>query len=126
MIKRLVLLALLLAAPVLEAQADFTGTWTGPFIMTMDGQEKADSAYMVLTQKGTELTGTAGPSVERQWAIQKGGKVEGASAEFDVQSDDQLLIHFKVKLVDGHLKGDAAAEMDGRKFSAKLDLERKK
>src|SRR5690349_22419335 len=131
MIKRIVLLALLLAAPVLNAQsaptaqADFTGTWTGPFNITMDGQERADSAHMVLTQKGTELTGSVGPSAEQQFPIQKGGKVEGTSATFDVQSDGPL-VHFTVKLVDGHLMGDAKAEADGHTFSGKLDLERKK
>jgi hypothetical protein len=123
MVKRIVLLALLLIAPVAGAQTDLTGTWSGPFIMTMDGQTREDSAHMVLKQKGTELTGTAGPSVDQQWPIVK-GKVDGTSAEFDVQSDEPL-VHFSVKLVEGHLKGEAKAEHDGRKFSATLDLQRK-
>ena len=43
---------------------------------------------------------------------------------FDVQSDEPL-IYFSLKLVDGHLKGEANAEHDGRKLSATLDLQRK-
>jgi hypothetical protein len=87
MVKRIVLLALLLIAPVAGAQTDLTGTWTGPFIMTMDGQTRDDTAMMVLKHKGAELTGTAGPNAEQQWPIVK-GKVDGASLEFDVQSDE--------------------------------------
>ncbi|HXT71975.1 MAG TPA: hypothetical protein VN700_19630 [Vicinamibacterales bacterium] len=123
MIKRFILLALLAVAPVLQAQTDLTGTWSGPFVMTVDGDTHDDTALMVLTQKGAELTGTAGPTAEQQWPILK-GKVEGAAAEFDVQSDGPL-VHFALKLVDGHLKGDAKAEMDGRKMSATVNLQRK-
>ena len=123
MVKRIVLLALLLIAPVAGAQTDLTGTWTGPFIMTMDGQTRDDTAMMVLKHKGAELTGTAGPNAEQQWPILK-GKVDGASLEFDVQSDEPL-IHFSLKLVEGHLKGVAKAEHDGHKLSATVDLQRK-
>jgi hypothetical protein len=123
MVKRIVLLALLLIAPVASAQTDLTGTWSGPFIMTMDGTTHDDTALMILKQKGAELTGTAGPNVDRQWPIVK-GKVDGASVEFDVQSDDPL-IHFSLKLVEGHLKGEAKAQQDGHTFSATLDLQRK-
>ena len=123
MVKRIILLALLLIAPVAGAQTDLTGTWSGPFIMTLDGETRDHTAFMILKQKGTELTGTAGPTAEQQWPILK-GKVDGASVEFDVQSDDPL-IHFSLKLVEGHLKGEAKAEQDGRKFSATVDLQRK-
>jgi hypothetical protein len=123
MVKRIVLLALLLIAPVAGAQTDLTGTWSGPFIMTLDGQTRDDSALMVLKQKGTELTGTAGPNADQQWPIVK-GKVDGVNAEFDVQSDEPL-IHFSLKLVEGHLKGEAKGEHDGRKLSATVDLQRK-
>jgi hypothetical protein len=123
MVKRGILLAVLLLAPVAGAQTDLTGTWSGPFIMTVDGQSHDDSAHMILKQKGSELTGTAGSSAERQWPIVK-GKVEGASAEFDVQSEGPL-VHFSLKLVDGHLKGDAIAEFEGQKLTGTLDLQRK-
>lgn len=123
MIKRVVLLALVFIAPVLQAQTDLTGTWSGPFIITMDGETRDDTALMVLTQKGTDLTGTAGPTAEIQYPVLK-GKVEGSAAEFDVQPEGPL-VHFTLKLVDGHLKGDAKAEADGRKMSATVDLVRK-
>ena len=123
MVKRAVLLALLLMAPVAGAQIDLTGTWSGPFLMTVDGETHDNTALMVLKQKGNELTGTAGSSEERQWPIVK-SKVDGASAEFDVQSEGPL-VHFSVKLVDGHLKGDVKAEFEGQKLTGTVDLQRK-
>ena len=50
--------------------------------------------------------------------------VEGTAAEFDVQADGPL-VHFSLKLVDGHLKGEAKGEHEGRKLSATMDLQRK-
>jgi hypothetical protein len=123
MAKRVVLLALLLIAPVAGAQTDLSGTWSGPFIMTVDGETHDNTAVMILKQKGNELTGTAGSSAERQWPIVK-SKVDGASAEFDVQSEGPL-VHFSVKLVDGHLKGEAKAEFEGQRLTGTVDLQRK-
>ena len=89
----------------------------------MDGQSHDESAYM-LTQKGEELTGTAGPTAEQQWPIAK-GTVKGDKVTFDVQSDNAL-IHIELTFKDGHLKGEARAEQDGRAMSAVIDLERVK
>src|SRR4030095_8895863 len=72
---RVIGLALLLASAVLAAD-ELTGKWSGSFNITLDGQTKDDVVYMVLKRNGTELTGTAGPDVDKQWPIQK-GKVEG-------------------------------------------------
>ncbi len=128
--KRLGLLAVLalLAAPVAPLQSavqDFTGKWSGSFIATMpDGTTDNDTIVLDLKQKGTELTGTAGPSEKQQWPLIK-GKVEGAKLTFDVQSDGPM-VRFVLTFADGHLKGDAAAEHDGRKMSAKVDAQREK
>ena len=104
--------------------ADLTGTWAGTFVMTMDGGESRDDvAHMVLKQTGKELTGTAGPDTERQWQIVK-GKIDGAKITFEVLADGPV-ISFDLTLVDGHLKGTAKAEQDGRSMSAVVDLQRK-
>lgn len=124
MVKRFVLVALFLfLAPALGAQSDLTGTWAGSFMLNLDGQTEEETAHMVLKQKGAELTGTAGPNAEKQWPISK-GKVEAGTATFEVQSDGPL-IAFSLKIVDGHLKGDAKAEHEGRKMTGVLDLLRK-
>jgi len=105
------------------AAEDLTGKWAGSFIMTLDGETRDDVAYMELKQNGTELTGTAGPNVDKQWNIQK-GKVEGNKVTFEVQTEEPL-IQFELELVNGHLKGNAKAAHDGKTMSAVLDLERK-
>lgn len=75
-----------------------------------------------LKHAGADLTGTAGPSLEKQWTI-SGGKVDGAKVTFAVQSDGPL-IQFALTFGNGRLKGDATAEQNGRKLSAKVDAGR--
>ncbi len=115
----IICLLLLFSLNTVSAE-DFTGKWSGSFVMTLDGETRDDMAYMDLKQNGAELTGTAGPNVDKQWAIQK-GKVTGNKATFEVQSDEPL-IQFELELVDGHLKGNAKAEHQGRKMTAVVDL----
>jgi hypothetical protein len=116
-------LALFLVS-VVTASEDLTGKWSGSFIITSsDGETKDELAYMVLKQNGTELTGTAGPNAETQWPIQK-GKVEGNKVTFEVQSNEPV-IKFDLKLVDGHLKGEAKAEHEGKSMKAAVDVQRK-
>jgi hypothetical protein len=124
MIKRISLLAVMLMFTVgLSATADdLTGTWVGGFTIVVDGQTENETAHMVLKQKGTELTGTAGPNADQQWPILK-AKAAGAKAEFDVQSDGPL-VHFSVRIEKGRLKGEASAEHEGKKMTGVVDLER--
>ena len=103
--------------------AEVTGKWSGSFVINgPDGGTKDSEAYMDLKQNGTELTGTAGPSLDKQWAIQK-GKVEGDKLTFEVQSDGPL-IKFELTLSNDHLKGEAKAEHDGQSMKATIDLQR--
>jgi hypothetical protein len=115
----------LLLAPVLMAAEDLTGKWSGSFVITLpDGETKDAVAFMDLKQKGAEITGTAGESPDKQWAIQK-GKVEGNKITFEVQTDEPL-VKFELTLVDGHLKGEAKAEHEGKLMKAAVDLQRQK
>lgn len=113
----------LLLATVLMAADDLTGKWSGSFNITMEGETKADQILMVLKQNGAELTGTAGPNADQQWPIQK-GKVEGSKVTFEVQADVPL-VKFDLTLADGHLKGEAKAEFEGRTMKAAVDAQRK-
>ena len=56
--------------------------------MAPDGRTQSIDFMMDLTQKGAILTGTVGPNAERQWAIEKGGTVEGDKVTFGVQQPD--------------------------------------
>lgn len=105
------------------AASEITGKWSGTFLIsTSDGNTKDDMAFMDLKQNGTELTGTAGPNPEKQYTIVK-GKVEGNKITFEAQADETV-IKFDLTLVEGHLKGEAKAEKDGRSMKAVIDLQR--
>jgi hypothetical protein len=115
----------LFLAPALMSAEDLTGKWSGSFVITFsDGGSKDSRAFMDLKQNGAEITGTAGENPDKQWAIQK-GKVEGNKVTFVVQTDEPL-VKFELTLVDGHLKGEAKAEHEGRSMKAAVDLQRQK
>ena len=110
----LVAAILLGMSPVLALQEktpDLSGTWTGKF--SVAGQdEKVESAYVILKQTGTELSGSVGPSAERQQAINKGAVVinkDGTAVTFDTGRPGHV-IAFELKLADGRLKGTAKDE----------------
>jgi hypothetical protein len=115
--KRLVALAVMLAAfvPSLAAQtaASFTGRWEGTFTMQRpDGTEgNPQNVVFDLTQKGKALSGTAGPP-DKQWKIEKGA-VDAGKATFAVQQPDGPLFKFTLTIVKGRLQGDMAGERDG-------------
>ena len=106
--------ALLGISPVLALQEkapDLTGTWTGKFSVVSQ-TEKEEGAYVMLKQTGSELSGSVGPSAERQQAINKGAVVaskDGTAVTFDTGRSGHV-ISFELKLVDGKLKGTAKDE----------------
>jgi len=109
-----VVAALVGISPVLALQEkapDLTGTWTGKFSVVSQG-EKQEGAYVILKQTGSELSGSVGPSAERQQAINKGTVVtskDGTTVTFDTGRPGHV-IAFELKLADGTLKGTAKDE----------------
>ena len=115
--------AVLAFVPALAAQAtDYSGTWTGTFNMTSP-QVQEDTAYIQLKHTGKDLTGSAGPSVDRQWPLK--GTVGDGKLTFEVQHDN-MVIKFALTYAEGRLKGDATAEVNGDKLAAKVDVGRAK
>jgi hypothetical protein len=123
--------ALLVAASTLSAfqakPADLTGVWTGTFTPSDGG---SSGAHIDLKHKGAEVTGTAGPSADRQVAITN-GKVttvkDVTSVTFDATQPNGLTLKFALTLVDGRLKGKANAESpSGDKREAAVDVGRTK
>ena len=115
--KRLIAFALVLAAlaPAVAAQtsASFTGKWEGTFKMQRPDGTEGDPRPVVfdLTQKGTALTGTAGPA-DQQWKIEKGAVAAG-KATFEVQQPDGPLFKFSLTIVKERLQGEMAGESEG-------------
>jgi hypothetical protein len=129
-----VLVVILLVAPALLAAEDLTGQWSGTFITSMNGgAPKDDVAHMVLKHTGKEIGGSAGPNADMQWPIVKGtitvagtAPKETTKVAFDVQMGEGPLLHFDLDLIDGHLKGNAKAEMNGMTMTAVVDVTRLK
>lgn len=68
----------------------------------------------------------AGPNAERQWAIEKGGAVDGSKIKFQVQQPDGPLRTFTLTPVEGRLQGEMLAEFNGQSFTTKVDVGRAK
>lgn len=125
----LVPIALLaLHAPAADAQtkSSLTGTWEGTFALQRpDGTEGEPRPVLFdLTQKGTSVTGTAGPP-DQQWKIEKGAVANGKAA-FEVQQPDGPLFKFALTLVTGRLQGEMTGERDGVvRGKAKVDAARR-
>jgi hypothetical protein len=123
----LALLALTMAPVHAQTKPTLTGKWTGTMTRTApDGQSQTIPWMADLTQKGKVLTGTAGPSAERQWPIEAGGTVDGGKVTFKVQQPDgaKPMRTFTLTLVKGRLQGEMLAEAQGQSFTTKVDLGR--
>ena len=104
---------------------DLTGKWTGTMTRTApDGRSQTIDFMFDLTQKGKDLTGTAGPNPERQWPIEKGGAVDGSTATFKVQQPNGPMRTFTLTLVKDRLQGEMLAELNGQSFTTKVDAGR--
>ena len=107
-------LVLFVLVPAVAAQTadSFTGKWEGTFTrVRSDGTENTQPVVFDLTQKGKELTGTAGPA-DQQWKIEK-GEVTAGKATFQVQQPNGPLFKFALTIVKERLQGDMTGERDG-------------
>jgi len=123
--KKIVLCSVLGALMAMAAAAaDVSGKWSGTF--TPEGGD-ASSAYTVLKQAGTAVTGSAGPSEGNQWPGLK-GSIQGNKVTIEVKSTDDGAVYKCVLVLEGdHLKGDVSASgADGRAVKATMDLARVK
>jgi len=121
---------LLIAASTLAAfqdkPVDLTGVWTGTLTRAVG---EPTGARFDLKQKGTDLTGTAGPDAERQLPIAnaKITTVKGVTGvTFEVTQPNGLLIKFDLKVVDGRLKGKTLIETNGEPREGIVDAGRAK
>jgi len=127
MLAAIVLLALVLIPPATAAQAtELTGKWNATFTMTRpNGQTQSITFTFDFTQKGKILSGTIGPTPERQWKVEK-GVVDGAKVSFQVQQPDGPLRSFALTHAKGRLQGTQKLEFNGQTAEVTVDAERAK
>ena len=117
---------LLFAAAAFAADANVAGRWSGSMtLLAPDGQTRDGSALLILTQSGTAVAGTAGPSEDRQLPIQA-GKIDGSKLTFQVQAED---VNFSFALSldkPDHMAGEVNGTQNGQQLKIKLDLTRAK
>jgi hypothetical protein len=115
-----------LLSPGLSAQTNLTGDWNATFTRTLpDGTAQSITFTFHFTHKGKQLTGTIGPSPDRQWKIEK-GVVEGNKVTFQTQQPDGPLRSFALTLEKGRLKGPQKLEFNGQTAEVSVDAERAK
>jgi hypothetical protein len=102
-----------------------TGKWSGTFDITnSEGETKADTAYMDLTEHDGTVTGTAGPNVDQQWPLRK-GRLDGQKLQFEVLTDDGGVLVFDLTFDGESIQGTCAGTgHGGEKLSAKVRLKR--
>ena len=119
------LVALLTLVAAMHA-ADVTGTWSGSMAMTKGDETKDDSAYLILKQTGTEISGTIGPNADKRLTITK-GSADGNSVYIEaiVEGDNKLVLRLKVE--GDKLVGDLKAEgPTAPPISGKMSLTKEK
>jgi hypothetical protein len=125
---RTLLFGLLLAVFALSASADteVTGKWSGSFnVSGPNGEGKDGTAYLVLKQSGSDITGTVGPNEDEQYPIVK-GKIEGDKITIEVNHDGHA-VKLALVLAEDRITGDANMSGDGGEAAtAKLDVKRVK
>jgi hypothetical protein len=101
--------------------ADLTGKWSGSYDVSMaDGETMKGKVILVLTQTGSDVTGSVGQNEDEMSKIRK-GSVEGDRVTFESQTEGPLM-KFELRLENDHLRGEAKGDVDGNPIKVKLDL----
>ena len=113
--------ALCLAAPV---DTDLSGKWSGSAVSDPASGESIP-AMLILKQSGNDITGSAGPNEDQQYAITKGTRT-GDKVKIEVEPNPNQKITLELALEGDHLKGQMTMSRDGETRNAKLDVSRAK
>jgi len=93
------------------AEGEFSGSWSGSFdIHFPDGRIINDTAWLVLQQSGTIVTGTVGPKAEQQGTI-RDGSAAGNTLKFVADSTRGKVLQFVLEREGDRLSGQANGEI---------------
>jgi len=103
-----------------QTAAPFDGKWEGTFTLNRPDGTPAEPRPIVfnLTQKGKELSGTAGPADQQEKVV---GTVEAGKATFEVVMPQGPPFKFSLSIVKGHLQGTMTRDNNGTVREAKVD-----
>lgn len=118
----LLCLFLSIALAFTASAADISGKWSGSF---QPDNGDGGSAYVILKQSGSTITGSGGPDANEQWPGLH-GTISGSTVAFEVKSADDGTVYKCVLVLDGdHLKGEVQfTTAEGQSAKARLDLTR--
>lgn len=118
------LLTLTPFSPAAAADGDFSGTWSGSFdIHFADGRVVRDTAWLVLQQSGSTVSGTVGPKAEQQGPI-RDGVASGSNLRFAADSTPGKLLQFVLTRTGEKLSGEANGDLGNERVRVLLDLTR--
>jgi hypothetical protein len=101
--------ALALVVGLAAAPADVTGQWEGKVTMQRDGEQREDTALLVLTQQGTTITGTIGGNESDQHPITS-GTIDGDKIVLLAKNaNNQREYRIELTLAGDELKGTIAS-----------------
>jgi hypothetical protein len=122
---RTIVCILLLGALALVAVADtnVTGKWAGSFKIA-GPESDGGTAFLMLKQSGSDISGTVGPGEGEQHPITK-GRIEGDKITLLVE-DEGHTIKFDLVVAGDRITGDAKMSQDGQAIQAKIDVTRAK
>lgn len=106
------------------AAADVSGTWTGTFdIHFADGRVVNDTAWMVLQQSGTAVTGTVGPKPAQQGPI-RDVTFSDDTLKFVADSTQGKVLKFSLKRDGEKLSGEVNGEIGDDRVRVVLSMTR--
>src|SRR6516164_2938662 len=87
-----------------QVPAGISGTWKATSSSGNADRQNQIDLVMVLHQNGNEITGSLGPSADRQILTISNGKIEGNAVSFDV-GNEQVKISVQFQLQGGKAEG---------------------
>ncbi len=106
--------------PGSHGATSISGTWFGEFNVTNpDGKVSHDTAVLILQENGASLTGSAGPTVDRQSPM-TAGKVDNGQVRFHLDAAGGM--DFSLRPDAGHLLGTATINGPKGPMKAEVDV----
>ena len=107
---------------VVAMAADVTGKWSGNF--KAEGADHSISQWIILTQQGSTLSGSAGPDASEQYPVEN-GKVDGNKVSFQVTTGEWRF-SYNLTAEKDELSGDLKLESTTESRNARVTLTRVK